>query len=66
LVLDLLEVLRTIVAKQELALAPALHCMIAAFETLSGPGQACFSMFRSVFHDDTLICDIVCFVMCST
>jgi nucleolar complex protein 3 len=40
MVIDLLEVLRQLIAKGTLELASVLHCLIAAFETLSGPGQA--------------------------
>jgi nucleolar complex protein 3 len=41
LVVDTLECLRSLVADQgaRLSLPSALHCIIAAFETLSGPGQ---------------------------
>ncbi len=44
LVIDLLDVLRQLVARSTLSFPSVLHCLIAAFETLSGPGQVWFSL----------------------
>jgi hypothetical protein len=51
LVVDTLTCLRTLVSQQQqqLSTSSALHCIIAAFETLSGPGQS-LTMEMSDFY----------------
>ena len=50
LVVDLLEVLKNLMANKKLTFASSLHCLIAAFETLQGPGQTLNIEVKEYYH----------------
>ncbi len=69
LVIDLLDVLRQLVGRSTLSFPSVLHCLIAAFETLSGPGQVQFTLVLCHDNDvrsrDLTLLQMLCyFVVC--